>query len=627
MVHLRLTDVSRDFDGPPPVRALSEVSLELPSGTFVAIEGPSGGGKSTLLNTIGLLDEPTGGDYEIDSVDTRNVGRKTLARLRSDTFSFVFQGFHLLDRRPVIDSVELGLLYRSVPKAERRRLSRDALAVVGLQHHLWSTAANLSGGQRQRVAIARALASGAPVVVADEPTGNLDSENSAKVVESLRVLHRAGATVVLVTHDADVAAAADSRLRIKDGRLTEVSVKDAPVTVGEIRKPPGSPSRVRFTDLVQDAASNLTSKKARTGGLVAAVALGVALAVATLGISVSATSQVAATFDEHTNRDVSVEWAEGAFAWSSTESEQSVVTRLENVAGVAHAGLLTDLGQHGLKGSRARSTYQVPVYGQTGQALTAGRAEIDWAPGNPGVLGAGEVLLGSNLASQVELGPLLAGPVFLVDETPLTVVGVVRESPREPRLLGAVVADQPSQVVGTPSQVKALLLTSSGAAQQVARQAPLVINPIAPESLTVSAPVDPSGLRGEVESDLQTTLLAFTGIALLASIAGLANAMIMSVIERKQEFGLRRAIGARPVHITGLVLAEAVMIGGLGGVLGLFAGFSGVLGMTISRHWVPVFDLRLAPLAILGGVAVGAIGGLFAAGRASRIQPHQALRL
>jgi len=101
----------------------------------------------------------------------------------------------------------------------------------------------------------------------------------------------------------------------------------------------------------------------------------------------------------------------------------------------------------------------------------------------------------------------------------------------------------------------------------------------------------------------------------------------MSVIERKQEFGLRRAIGARPVHITGLVLAEAVMIGGLGGVLGLFAGFSGVLGMTISRHWVPVFDLRLAPLAILGGVAVGAIGGLFAAGRASRIQPHQALRL
>ena len=153
------------------------------------------------------------------------------------------------------------------------------------------------------------------------------------------------------------------------------------------------------------------------------------------------------------------------------------------------------------------------------------------------------------------------------------------------------------------------------------------MNPFRQNSVTINAPVDPTSVRAQIESDVQSSLLALTGIALLASIAGLANAMILSVIERKQEFGLRRALGARPRHIVGLVLAESTIIGAIGGVVGLATGLAGILIITLIRQWSPVFDLTLAPLAIAGGIVVGAIGGILASARASRIQPNEALRL
>ena len=171
-----------------------------------------------------------------------------------------------------------------------------------------------------------------------------------------------------------------------------------------------------------------------------------------------------------------------------------------------------------------------------------------------------------------------------------------------------------------------MILTKAGAAQQVARQAPLVVDPFDPKGLSVSAPTDPRALRSEIETDVSTTLLGLTALALFAAIAGLANAMVLAVVERRQEFGLRRAIGAQRKHISAVVLCESAYIGLLGGVAGLGLGLGGVLVVTISQHWIPVFDLVLAPLAVVGGVAVGAAGGVLAAIRASKIHPSEALR-
>lgn len=633
MPDLTLRGIRKQFPGPTPVDALRGVDLTIQQGEFVAVEGQSGGGKSTLLNVIGLLDEPTGGRYCIDDEDMAAASPAAVARRRSAQFAFVFQSFHLLDRRRVLDSVELGLLYRAVPPADRRRAALVALERVGLRHKALQTASRLSGGERQRVAIARALTAGAPVVVADEPTGNLDSANSSAVVDSLRSLHADGATVVLVTHSPEVAAQAERRVRIRDGVVVEDEERQRRIasSARSTSGPPalvGRPSRLRRGDVLRDATASLGSRLGRTSGLVAAVAVGVALAVATFGVSTSASAQVADTFDAHTNRDVSVEWQGDALAAEPGGTRDSIVDRLEDLSGTDAAGIISNHSQHSVQLTPARPVLQSTVYAITPHVPTAGRLAITWAPGHPARLAAGEALIGSGLAAQLEIGPLVGGPQLTVDERSLTIVGVVTSSPRVADVMGSVVvpADD-AAALGPVDQVQALVLSRAGAAQQVARQAPLVVDPFAPTSLHVEAPVDPSTVRAQVETAVQSTLLALTGIALLASVAGLTNAMVLSVIERKQEFGLRRALGARPVHVVGLVLTESSLVGAVGGIVGLLAGLAGILVVTVVRHWSPVFDLRLAPVALVGGVVVGALGGAIASVRASRIQPNEALRL
>jgi macrolide transport system ATP-binding/permease protein len=626
-----LDDVSRRYHGETPTDALRGVSLTIQQGEFVAIEGPSGGGKSTLLNIVGLLDAPTLGRYYIGEADVAAASPRTLAELRSDKFAFIFQSFHLLDRRPVIDSVELGLLYRAVPAAERRETALRALDEVGLARLADQVAGKLSGGERQRVAIARALASGAPVIVADEPTGNLDSDNSAAIVDSLRILHNSGSTIVLVTHSPDIAAVAERRIRMRDGRILDDSGGSIRSSEGRqlesSTSPPGRASRLRPRDLLKDAVASLTSRLSRTAGLVAAVAVGVALAVGTLGISVSASAQVAETFDSHVNRDVTLAWQPDSLSAQTEAQLATLSSRLEEISGVEAAGTLDGYGQRVVSAGPERPSFTIDGYTMSAAIPAAARLSIRW-PADAHDLAHGEVLVGGSLAEQLELGPLADGPIISVDGALVTVAGIIETSPRVAELLGGVLFGEGDPAIdGEPTRAQALVLTVAGAAQQAAEQARLVVNPYEPASVTVDAPIDPSTLRTQIESDLGTTLLVLTVLAVLASVAGLANAMVLSVLERKQEFGLRRALGARPVHIVELVLAESTLIGAMGGVIGLLLGLAGILAVTIARQWSPVFDLSLAPIAIAGGIVVGAAGGIVASSKASRIQPNEALRV
>lgn len=632
MPHITLRSVTRHYGGPVPTAALRGVTLEIQQGEFVAIEGPSGGGKSTLLNLIGMLDAPSSGQYVLGDAEVAELPDAARSRARSDNFAFIFQNFHLLDRRAVRDSVELGLVYRGIPRAERAIRAEAALEAVGLRGMAEKPANTLSGGQRQRVAIARALASGAPIVVADEPTGNLDSENSALVIQSLRRLQDLGATIVMVTHSPDLASAANRRLRLVDGHLAETTGVTTPATMSHAAPSavPGRPSTVRTRDLLRDALRSLTSRVGRTAALVCAVALGVGLAVATAGVSLSARAQVSDAFDAHLNRDVSIGWELNALDTQSDELRDSIDDRLEALSGVDSAAMLTAYPAQDVQVNLVRPTFSVAVYSMTSHLPEAARTKIRWAAGHAKVLGADEVLVGTSLASQLNLGPLDARPTMNVAGRTLTVAGLMTQSPRVPEMLGSVMVTTDSGkdfMTDEPVAESALLLTQAGAAQQVAAQAPQVVNPYQPETLTVSAPIDPATLRNAVEGSIQATLLIVTAVALLGSIAGLANSMTLAVAERRQEIGLRRALGALPRQIAALIFVESAIVGVLGGIIGLAAGLAAILTATISQHWIPVFDLALAPAAILGGVVVGALGGVLASARASRIQPNDALRL
>ena len=227
---VRVVDLCKVYNpGENEVRALDHVDLEIHKGEFVAIIGQSGSGKSTFMNMLGCLDTPTSGEYFLDGVNVANMTDDELSDIRNLQIGFIFQGFNLIPNLTAVENVELPLIYRGVSRSVRQELSREALKKVGLEHRMDHKPSEMSGGQQQRVAIARAIAQAPPVILADEPTGNLDSNSTKEIMDILKGLHNEGRTVILITHDNDIAAQAKRVIKIKDGKVESDSGQIVPV--------------------------------------------------------------------------------------------------------------------------------------------------------------------------------------------------------------------------------------------------------------------------------------------------------------------------------------------------------------------------------------------------------------
>ncbi|HZX53128.1 MAG: ABC transporter ATP-binding protein [Gaiellales bacterium] len=213
--------ISRVFAGPPEVVALHPCTFTIDHGESVSITGPSGSGKTTLLSLLGLLDRPSDGDYRLDGIDVADLPDRERSAMRAHRIGFVFQAFHLVGYRSVIDNVELGLTYQGVTRRQRRQQALDVIEQVGLTSRREALCSQLSGGEKQRVAIARTLIRRPALVLCDEPTGNLDTATSEQILDLIEHLHQHGMTVVIITHDPTIAARTQRTLNIRDGHLTE----------------------------------------------------------------------------------------------------------------------------------------------------------------------------------------------------------------------------------------------------------------------------------------------------------------------------------------------------------------------------------------------------------------------
>ena len=220
MTILRMTDICKDYQqGKEPVRVLKNINMTVEQGDYLAIMGPSGSGKTTLMNLIGCLDVPTSGTYELDGKDLKNLSDDALADIRSRYIGFVFQSFHLLPKMDALDNVALPLLYAGVSLKERRERAAEALKAVGLEERMHFFPNQLSGGQCQRVAIARAMVGKPSLLLADEPTGALDTKSGSQIMDIFRQLSRDGMTIIMITHEQAIADCADKIYRILDGEL------------------------------------------------------------------------------------------------------------------------------------------------------------------------------------------------------------------------------------------------------------------------------------------------------------------------------------------------------------------------------------------------------------------------
>ncbi len=641
---VELHKVCRQFGSEPAVRALVEVDLSLNRGEWLSITGPSGAGKSTLLNIIGCLDHPTSGRYLLDGIDTAKLADKQRAGLRSQRIGFVFQTFQLLPYRTVVENVMLAEVYRKQLHSGRRARALKAIERVGLSHRADFLPMKLSGGEKQRVAIARALVGSPSLLLCDEPTGNLDSKSSAALLDLFEKLNQDGLTLVIVTHDENVASRAARRVHMVDGSLTDVTNSES------VTRSKGSPkpavnrtvarSGITFRDLLNEALAGMFARPERMLLTVLGVVIGLTALVATLGLTRTAGNRIITQFDQLAATELFIRARPGrttgivdpkAIPWDAP-------ARLRRLNGVVAAGTMSEVDVGGVlvdsssvKDPLNQSAFKLAVYAASPGLFRAVRAELETGqlPDQGHSNRADRIaVLGPDAALRLGIAGIEQLPAISIGDYPYLVVGILRDVARKPELLGAVIIPEGTarHYFGLAGPGTVVVETKLGAAYLIADQAPWALRPDDPRVLKLEVPLEPKRLRDEVQTDLDVMFLMLGGLSLVVGAIGIANITLVGVMERTGEIGLRRAIGATRGHIAAQFLFESASMGVVGGIIGASVGVLIVVAVSAYQVWTPVLDPAVPLLAPLVGGVVGLLSGAYPALRAAHLEPVEAFR-
>jgi macrolide transport system ATP-binding/permease protein len=636
---IRVVDASRVYvSGDSEIRALDHVSLDIRRGEFVAIMGQSGSGKSTLMNILGCLDRPNEGRYEVNGVDVGTLNPDELAALRRDTFGFVFQRYNLLATVTAAENVELPAIYAGMAQDARRTRAKSLLAKLGLGERTDHRPNQLSGGQQQRVSIARALMNDAEVILADEPTGALDSRSGAEVMALLKQLHSEGRTIILITHDASVAENAERIVHIKDGRIVDDSgVKRAVAGAAGDRVSHAAKANW-FDDLeeaVKMAMRSLRANKFRSALTLLGVMIGVAAVVTMLAIGNGSKAAVMKQISAMgSNLLLVFPGAPGTRPTGDVATlvpaDAQAISELDNVVAVSPERKTRATLRMGSIDYQSTITGVWPAYQVT----------QNWPMASGTFVTDDDV---RSYATVIVLGKTVAKNLFPDDEDPVGQFVLVANTPFE--VIG-VLATKGANSFGSDMDDAAFVPLSTGFNRLFGQQYLGSLNvKLASDQETAQTQEEIRQLlmsRHHLEdfqirstssfmaaaTSTQDTLTLLLGcvaaISLIVGGIGVMNIMLVSVTERTREIGVRMATGARASNILLQFNTEALVVCGIGGLIGVALGFSaGFIARALGTN--VAFTATPALLALGSALLTGVLFGYLPARKAAYMDPVVAL--
>ncbi|MGQ5488492.1 MacB family efflux pump subunit [Thauera sp. ZXT1-4] len=634
---IALSNITRSFvNGEVETRVLHGIDLTIHEGEFVAIMGASGSGKSTLMNILGCLDRPSSGVYRFMGEDVEDFGRDELARLRREAFGFVFQSYNLIGGATARENVEVPAVYSGMPRDERHHRAEELLGKLGLAERVHHRPNQLSGGQQQRVSIARALMNGGRIIFADEPTGALDSRSGAEVMKLLRELSASGHTIILITHEREVAEQAQRIIEIRDGRI----VSDPGPCLPEGPAPDFSPHVDRtspLSDVVEATRTALRALRAnlfRTVLTLLGIVIGVASVIAMLAIGDGAKQKVIDQVSAMGTNLLTVR--PGAPNTRGRDAPATLV--VEDVQAIAELpNVLASVPEQGATITlRAGNVdHRSSVNGTSADYIVA----RNWATASGTFFSAEDearyatvAVLGQTVARALFPGGDAVGEFILVNNIPFQVVGVMTPKGATPwgqdqddivfmpfttaslRITGqrflrnvTVAVEDVARIDDTQAAVQSLLLARHGVEDFQIRNMASVID-------TVS----------ETQNTLTILLGTVAAISLLVGGIGVMNIMLVSVTERTREIGIRMATGARTRNILQQFLIEALVVSAVGGLIGVAVGL-GSAAIIASFGTAVQYSLLPVVLAFSCAFLTGLVFGYLPARKAARLDPVVAL--